>query len=109
MGHFPAFPGFGSVPRAEPPTHPWSDPSTPLDGKWRGQSGELLVISGGRFRIYQGREHFQEGQIRVDGQSVLSMRSGGGKISRSYEYALHQGRLALRDADGNLLLYRRIP
>ena len=86
-----------------------ASPSAGLDGNWQGRSGELLAVSNGRFRIYQDRDHYQEGRIEVQGSGLLTMSNHDGNVTRSYEYAVHEGKLALRDADGNLLLYRRVP
>lgn len=94
-------PGWGSGPWS-----PGMQPS-PLDGSWQGNSGEILTISQGRFRIYMNRNEYREGSISISGNylTMTPVSTGHGRV---YEFAEHQGRLALRDESGNLLLYQRI-
>ena len=79
---------------------------TSLDGIWQGRSGDVLVMWGNRFRIYADTDRFTEGQLRVQGNQ-LWLHNPTSNTTQRYEYALYQGRLALRDAYGQLLLYRR--
>ena len=77
-----------------------------LDGIWQGRSGEILVIWANRFRIYADASRFTEGDLRVQGNQ-LWLHNPRSNTSQRYEYAAHEGRLVLRDARGQLLLYRR--
>jgi len=77
-----------------------------LDGDWRGRGGEVLSIRGDRFRIYASRDNYADGQLEIDG-SHLILRDSRSQRTRRYEFAVHEGRLALRDDSGQLLLYRR--
>lgn len=79
---------------------------TSLDGIWQGRSGEVLVIWGQRFRIYSDSNRFTEGDLRVQGNQ-LWLHNPMSNTTQRYEYAAHEGRLALRDVNGQLLLYRR--
>jgi len=79
---------------------------TSLDGIWQGRSGEILVIWGNRFRIYADTSRFTEGELRIQGNQ-LWLHNPTSNTTQRYEYAAHEGRLALRDARGQLLLYRR--
>jgi hypothetical protein len=92
------------------PSHPQgaNDPVAELDGSWQGKSGELLVIRHGRFRIYQDQERFREGNLALEGQNTLTMQDPSTGNAQRYDYALHEGKLALRNQAGNLFLYRRI-
>jgi len=65
------------------------------------------MVRNDRFRIYLGKEHFKEGTLRILSANQLLMQDPETGIEREYEYALHEGKLALRDAAGNLLLFRR--
>jgi len=86
---------------------PWFPGSTAaLDGVWQGASGEMLEIRGDRFRLAAGAGYV-EGWLRTKG-NVLSMRTAQTNTTRTYEYATSQGRLALRDVYGQLLLYRKV-
>ena len=108
MPNMPAFPAFN--PGASPPygQSPMSR-TAPLDGNWQGQSGEVLVVQNGRFRIYLDPDRYQEGRVELLSKDLLEMYSRDSATARRYEYAVHQGRLVLRDDAGNLLLYRRAP
>ncbi|OOZ37199.1 hypothetical protein [Solemya velesiana gill symbiont] len=79
-----------------------------LDGDWRGQAGDVLVINNGRFRIFRDRSNFREGRIHIENDQHLLMQDLASGQSLRYEYAEQEGRLALRDEWGNLMLYRRI-
>ena len=96
-------PGYGSG------ATPWAPQvqASPLDGSWQGNTGEVLTISQGRFRIYMSRDQYREGSISVSG-NYLTMTPEGMPSGRVYEFAEQQGRLALRDETGNLLLYKRL-
>ena len=74
---------------------------------WLGRSGELLVVRDGRFRIYLNRDRHRQGKLRILGKS-LYMHDPRTKTTNKYEFATQKGRLVLRDADGQLLLYRRL-
>jgi len=75
-----------------------------LEGTWLGNAGDILVVHGVRFRIFIDEEHFTEGIFRIDG-NLLAMTNLESRATRIYEYATQEGRLVLRDSDGNLLLY----
>jgi hypothetical protein len=92
-------PGLGST-----QGQPFSGSS--LNGVWRGRSGDVLVIQGNRFRIYADKTRFTEGELRIQGNQ-LWLHNPKANHTQRYEYAEHEGRLALRDARGQLLLYRR--
>jgi hypothetical protein len=87
-------------------------PNTPsstaiLDGKWQSNSGEVMVIDNGQFRIYRSRSEYRDGRLRLHGRSLLSLQDLNSGNSMEFEYALQNDRLALRDQRGNLLLYKR--
>ncbi len=94
------------MPGSNSPWYPLA--ASELDGVWQGQGGDLLEIRGDRFRLAGGAGRHIEGQLRTQG-NVISMRNARTEATRSYEYAVHQGRLALRDPYGQLMLYRRVP
>jgi hypothetical protein len=107
---FPAYPyPPGAVPRIPAqlmPPRPRS-PVSSLDGVWQGRSGEILMIRDGRFRIYVTRERYRRGKLRIRGK-ILYMHNPNTNTTNKYEYATQKGRLALRDTEGHLLLYRRL-
>lgn len=108
MTNMPGYSAFNTNPQV-PFGQPPASPTTVLDGNWQGQSGEVLAVQNGRFRIYLERDRYQEGRIEIRGKHLLNMQSRNSDQLRRYEYAVHEGRLVLRDETGSLLLYRRIP
>jgi hypothetical protein len=84
---------------------PWM--GSPLDGVWEGRGGELLIVQGNRFRIYAGSAAHVDGYIMVRTNRV-ALYNPVDSNAQLYEYAQSHGRLALRDASGQLYLYRRL-
>ncbi len=79
-----------------------------LNGLWRGRGGEWLLIRGPYFRLLSGRGQQVDGMLRLH-DNLLSLFTGRGQKPWVYEFAEDQGRLVLRDRQGNLFLYRRQP
>lgn len=96
-GGVPGMPGGGWL--------PWSGGR--LEGIWEGRNGELLIVQGNRFRIYPGHATYVEGDIRIAGDHLTLHNRGEGE-PRAFEYAESEGRLVLRDPQGQLYLYRRL-
>jgi len=84
---------------------PWTGAA--LGGIWESAGGGLLIVEGGHYRLYAPNWAFVDGTLQVTGDRVrmVSRRAG---FSLEYEFALDQGRLALRDAQGQVFLYRRL-
>ena len=99
----------GDVPRMPAQLMPLQPrtPGSPLDGVWQGRAGEILMIREGRFRIHVTRDRYRQGRLRFRGKA-LYMHDPRTSTTKQYEYATHKGRLVLRDAEGQLLLYRRL-
>lgn len=77
-----------------------------LQGIWISNTGEQLWLRGPRFRLQARAGRIAEG--------LLQLRSGrlafySPQLDRHwlFEYAEHEGRLALRDSQGRLFLFRR--
>lgn len=78
-----------------------------LAGVWEDNQGGLLIVQGGFYRLYSACRGYIEGEIRVQTDRVeLSNRAEN--FTQTFEFALDQGRLALRDQNGQLYLYRRL-
>jgi hypothetical protein len=87
---------------------PWAGASgEPLDGIWEGRDGGLLIVLATRFRLQAAKGGHIEGLIRREGERVAMYEPSTGSL-RAYELAIHQGRMVLRDSDGNTYLYRRL-
>jgi hypothetical protein len=117
------WPSYGTIPQPGVQYYPEAPASTqralrpsrivppvtsPLDGIWQGQGGEIVLVMYGRFRIYADADRYRDGSYRVDGKWIL-MRDPATGAEKSYEFALDEGRLALRGIDGTLLLFRQLP
>ena len=91
--------------QAWPAGDPSSDPDS-LEGKWRGRNGEWLVIGRGMFRLYVSRDEYVQGDERHTDR-YISFRNNDNQLVKSYEYAIRDGRMVLRDEDGKLLLFKK--
>lgn len=78
-----------------------------LDGIWEGRNGELLIVQGNHFRIYPGFSGYVDGYIQLSGERLALYNPENTFIS-PFEFAESDGRLALRDQNGDLFLYRRL-
>jgi hypothetical protein len=86
-------------------TSPFSDGS--LNGIWEAAGGGLLIVAGGNYRLYAPNWAFVDGILQVAGGRIRMMSRRAG-FSLEFEYALDQGRLAMRDSNGQVYLYRRM-
>ncbi len=80
---------------------------TSLDGIWEGRDGGLLIVQAHRFRLYSSRGDYIEGLIQQRGDRI-AFYDPEHDVARPYELAQHRGRLVLRDAAGQVYLYRRL-
>lgn len=97
---------YRSIPGAEPRSS--LSRTQLLDGIWQGRQGDVLMIKDGNARLL-GYNHAVSEEADISLQPTrLVLRSISTGIERSYDYAYRDGRLALRDANGNILLYRRL-
>ncbi|QGU33591.1 hypothetical protein [Thermochromatium tepidum] len=100
----PSWGMLGQMPGAAA-TSPWA--GSVLEGVWEDNQGGLLIVQGGFYRLYAACRGYIEGEIRVWSDRVeLSNRAEN--FTQTFEFALDQGRLALRDRNGQLYLYRRL-
>ena len=93
---------------AYPPYRPSSAIGRRLNGSWQGTSGNILVIRNGRFRLYRDRNRYREGRVILHNEYTLSLVDPRSQRSLRYEFAEQEGRLALRDNQGYLHLYKRV-
>jgi cytochrome c556 len=78
----------------------------PLDGVWEGGGGDMLIVQGGRYRIYAPQDQHVDGLLQRQASRVALYNAQDGH-TRIFEYATQDGRLALRDGTGQVYLYRR--
>ena len=84
---------------------PWTGAA--LEGIWEAAGGGLLIVQGGNYRLYAPHWAYVDGTIQVTGNR-LQLTSRRANFSLTFEFALDQGRLALRDGNGQVMLYRRL-
>jgi hypothetical protein len=78
-----------------------------LDGQWEGESGELLMIRRGMFRIYADAETWRDGYLSLRGDR-LTLRDAESGGSREYDMRYEDDLLALRSPDGQVIGFRRL-
>jgi hypothetical protein len=81
--------------------------ATTLEGVWEGRAGGLLIVQGHRFRLYSEQGSYIDGLIQQRGDRIALYEPRSAR-ARPYETAQHQGRLILRDPEGQVYLYRRL-
>jgi hypothetical protein len=109
----------GGLPWASglPGTGNWPNPAWPgsptaaraaayLDGAWELSSGGFVIIRGNSARLYVSRDRYQDFSLGYDRQHLWWAPQAGGRSSR-YRYQVRDGRMVLRDDEGNYLLLRR--
>jgi hypothetical protein len=78
-----------------------------LSGVWQGASGDVLVIRGNRFRIHNAEGLCSDVTFHVAGSQFFTYAPSSG-VTRRYELAQLGDRLALRDSEGQVLLFHRL-
>lgn len=96
-----------SVPgMSQMPQMPWSGSS--LEGPWEAAGGGLLLVQGPYYRLYAPDGGYVDGSIQVSADRVRLSNSQAG-FDLAFEYAMDQeGRLVMRDQNGQIYLYRRL-
>ena len=101
---YPAMPGLpqtGSLPQLTPPL-------SPVDGIWLGRGGEIVLVMYGHFRIYASAEVYQDGRFEIHGNRLI-MQDLQSDRRMIFQYYLEDGRMILRNAAGDLLLFKQLP
>jgi len=80
-----------------------------IEGRWAASDGMIMEVSQGEFKMYyrDAPKQVRGGLIRLK-DHWLAIYEKTQQISRQYEFAFEDDRLALRDADGNLMLFMRL-
>ncbi|MFZ0788896.1 MAG: hypothetical protein WAM94_04655 [Chromatiaceae bacterium] len=84
---------------------PWS--GSALDGVWEVAGGGLLIVQGGNYRLYAPDGGYVDGALQISGDRLQMANTRAGLVLQ-FDYALDQGRLAMRDQNGQVYLYRRL-
>lgn len=77
-----------------------------VQGVWDGSGGERLVIKGGTFRLESGDGRQADGLVQARG-GRLAFYSPKSRTSWVFAFAEDQGRLVLKDDQGQVFLFRR--
>ena len=84
---------------------PWS--ASALEGVWEIAGGGLLIVQGSNYRLYAPDGGYVDGTLQVSGDRLQMANARAGFVLQ-FDYALDQGRLAMRDQSGQVYLYRRL-
>ncbi len=76
-----------------------------IEGRWYGSSGEVLEVSGNRFRLRAG-QYTLMGPITVE-RDIITMYSPQTNTATRYSFVRNQSGLLLQGAGGNLLRFTR--
>jgi hypothetical protein len=94
-----------------PGTAPYAVNAAPmvslLDGKWYGNTGEILEIRGNRFRLRNGRMTVK-GAASLD-NNLLKLYTPRTNSLQVYTFVRNQTGLVLQDVNGNILTFQQHP
>lgn len=76
-----------------------------LEGVWEDNQGGLLIVQRNHYRIYSSCNGFIDGDILVNAKQV-ALTNRREKFTQTFEFALDNGRLVLRNQNGDVFLYR---
>lgn len=79
--------------------------TTALEGIWEDNQGGLLIVQRQRYRLYASCQGAIDGDIVV-GNGRVALTNQRENFTQSFEFALDQGRLVLRNHNGDVFLYR---
>jgi hypothetical protein len=96
-----------SPPYTPTPYYP-TEPHSEVDGIWIGQGGEIVLVMYGYFRIYADTETYRDGRYEID-HDLLHMHNPANGVSQTYQYALDNGRMIMRNREGQILLFKQLP
>lgn len=77
-----------------------------LDGIWELSNGGVVILKGQAARLYLTRERHQDFVVGYDGKHFW-WSPRGSNVSTRYRYQMRDGRMILRDNEGQVLLMRR--
>ena len=78
-----------------------------LDGAWRSNNGEYLLIEGQRFRLHSTAQRYIDGRIAQRGD-VVGFLYPQRRTALLYHYQIRGNRLALLGQDGRMMGYQRV-
>ncbi|MEN8107642.1 MAG: hypothetical protein ABFS22_06490 [Pseudomonadota bacterium] len=78
-----------------------------LDGKWYGNTGEILEVRGNRFRLKSGRNSIS-GMLTIQ-DNIVRMYTPKTGSTMTYTFMRNQTGLVLQEPSGNLLVFQQYP
>lgn len=78
-----------------------------LDGAWRGQNGEILLIEGRRFRLHADPKRYLDGRLGRRG-NIVGFLYPERETALLYRYQISGNRLALQSRDRNIRYFQRL-
>ena len=82
-------------------------PVSLLEGRWFGNSGEILEVKGNRFRLKHGK-YTINGAISIE-NNIVNLFSQETRTVTRYTFIRNQTDLMLQDASGEVLSFKRRP
>ena len=79
-----------------------------LDGAWASNTNLLFAIRNGQGRIYWAKDQYRDFRLEVLPPRLRLTDAETGE-SQEFEVALQGDRMVLRDQEGRLALFRRLP
>ncbi len=103
--HWPA--GWGGGPGVAPYTVNVVPTTSLLEGRWFGNTGEILEIRGNRFRLRNGRMTVK-GAATIE-NNLLKLYTPQTRSLQVYTFLRNQTGLVLQDASGSVLVFQQHP
>lgn len=78
-----------------------------LDGAWRSNNGEYLLIEGDRFRLHASRSRYIDGRLALRG-NIAGFLYPQRETALLYRYRISGDQMALQGRDGRIMGYQRV-
>jgi hypothetical protein len=101
-------PGAGALAPSMSPLDGYGPYQSLVDGIWVGQSGEIVLVMYGHFRIYASTETYRDGRFEISGNRLAMLDPETGYVLE-FDYLLDDGRMILRNDFGGLMLFKQLP
>jgi hypothetical protein len=101
-------PGSGPVSPLMSPLEGYNPYQSLVDGIWIGQSGEIILVMYGHFRIYASAETYRDGRFEISGNRLAMLDPETGYVME-FDYLLDDGRMILRNDAGGIMLFKQLP
>jgi hypothetical protein len=112
LNPIPGYPASGAVIPYMPGYKPGKSPGYKphwIEGRWVASDGMVMEVRQGEVKMFyrHAPDQVRSGIIRLK-EHWLGIYFPSQQFARQYEFAYKDDRLALRDIDGNLMLFRRM-